>query len=109
MGSLIQYKCPNCKYKEELHEGSGIAGFAKNYTCLSCNKLTSVIILQDDKNVIKKGINRERTFTLINDDPKQFFCGHCKSNDLVEWREFACPRCNHKMNEQDNYWWGFWR
>jgi Zn finger protein HypA/HybF involved in hydrogenase expression len=109
MGSLIQYKCPNCKYKVELHQGSGAIGFAKNYACKSCNKITSVIILQDDTIVIKEGINRERKYTLINDDPKQFKCEHCQSNNLEEWIEFGCPRCNHKMNEQDNYWWGFWR
>ena len=52
MGSLIQYKCPNFKYKVELHQGLGAIGFAKNYACKSCNKITSVIILQDDANAI---------------------------------------------------------
>ncbi len=108
MGSLVQYKCPNCKYKVELHEGSGAIGFSRNFSCKSCKQITSVIILQDDKNVIKTGINRGRKFTLINNDPKQFDCEHCKSNNLVEWEELGCPRCNHKMNEQDSYWWGFW-
>ena len=109
MGSLIQYKCPICKYKVELHEGSGVIGFAKNYACKNCNELTSVIILQDDKNVIKEGINRERKFILINDDPKQFNCEHCKSNNLIEWKDDNCPKCMKKMNKQDDYWWGFWR
>ena len=109
MGSLIQYKWPNCKYKVELHEGSGAIGFAKNYSCMNCMQITSVILLQDDKNVIKQGINRQRTFTLINADPKQFNCEHCKSNNLKEWINDSCPRCNEKMSKQDSYWWGFWR
>lgn len=46
MGYLIEYKCPECSFKRELHEGSGRAAFAKNYMCKDCRDITSVLIMQ---------------------------------------------------------------
>lgn len=109
MGSLIQYSCPKCKYEVELHEGSGVAAFSKNYICKNCWEISSTLILQNDKNVIKEGINRLRKFILINDDPKQFNCNQCNSNNLEEWTAHHCPKCSSKMQKQDQYFWGFWR
>ncbi len=108
MGYLVEYKCPKCNFKRELHEGIGRASFAKNYICKDCWDLTSMLIEQDDKNVIKKGINRQSRFTLIDDNPKQFHCEHCNSNNLEEWTAHHCPQCSHKMNKQDEYLWGLW-
>lgn len=108
MGYLIEYKCTECGFKRELHEGSGKVAFAKNYMCKDCWDITSVLIMQDDPNVNVEGINRYRKYTLINDYPKQFKCEYCDSNNLEEWTMTHCPRCSSKMIKQDSYWWGLW-
>ena len=108
MGYLIEYKCPECDFKREIHEGSGKAVFARTYMCKDCWDLTTVTICKDDKNVIVEGINRYTKYTLINNDPKQFNCEYCNSNNLEEWTMTHCPRCSSKMIKQNSYWWGLW-
>lgn len=108
MGYLIEYKCSECNFKKEIHEGSGSIVFAKTYICKDCWDLTTVTIYKDDINVKKEGINRYSKYTLINNDPKQFNCEYCNSNNLEEWTLTHCPRCSSKMNKQNSYWWGHW-
>ena len=108
MGYLIDYKCPECDFKREIYEGSGRDVFAKTYMCKDCWDITNVTINKDDKNVIVEGINRYTKYTLINNDPKQFNCEYCSSNNLEEWTMTHCPRCSHKMMKLNEYWWGFW-
>lgn len=108
MGYLIDYKCPKCDFKREIYEGSGRDVFAKTYMCKGCWDIVNVTIYKDDKNAIVEGINRYTKYTLINDDPKQFNCEYCNSNNLEEWTMTHSPRCSSKMIKQDDYWWGHW-